>query len=518
MRSQAERDENEELEMIRPRLSIASSRFRNLWCFILLAGFGVLDSNLRADDAPAGGPAPLMHVLSHVPGGNTVGGEIREAAPRADGYYHIDTPRMIARLRQLHVNNVNYLIWNSPSDFDDLRQEFLPTAQSAGISVWVYLAPPGETAKGAKGSDPFRTDYEKWAQELAALSLKYPALQAWCMDDFTWSMKTFTPAYVAKLRGITRSINSQFRFIPVVHFTAVTRRWVADYGALIDGVMCPYIDLPWNDTQRTSPLDQQINNVRKHFDKPIYVLIYAGRHLASPLEPSPRYVADVMKRSVTAMDEGRVGGIISYGTPLDEHTPPTESNSALDGFGRLSLAAAATTSTRDDFAEASQIIRIDPRSARYQLSVWHYDQWGPPDFPKGQYQKQVLIDGKVVWACDPAADVRSTWLEGSILTGPIDLTTILKGKTSARLTLRLQSTADGRKQPIDVGFDRLSAEGFMIKNPGFESDDGWALGDNGRALLADIDHADPDRPAKVFQAVSEAFGRASHVPKESNHQ
>lgn len=493
-----------------------SSCTRCLLYFILLAGLEATAWSSRADAVATAVPAPLTHILSHVPGGNTVGGEIRERAPRADGYYHIDTPRMIARLKQLHVNNVNYLIWNSPSDWDDLRKEFLPAAQSAGLSVWVYLAPPGETAKGAKGSDPFRTDYPKWASELASLSLKYPALQAWCMDDFTWAMKTFTPAYVAKLRGITQSINPQLRFIPVVHFTAVTSKWVAEYGALIDGVMCPYIDLPWDDTQRTSSLDEQIESVRKQFDKPIYVLIYAGRHLASPLEPSPRYVADVIERSLKAMDEGRLGGIISYGTPLDEHTPPTQSNQALDGLGRLSLAAAASLSTPTDFAEASQTIQIDPKSARYQLTVWHYDQWGPPDFPRGQYQKQVLIDGKVVWECDPAADVRSTWLEGSILTGPIDLTKTLKGKTSARLTLRLQATSKGRKQPIDVGFDRLSAEGFSIKNPGFESDDGWTLKDSGHALLSNIDHYDPDCPSKVFQAVSDAFGAADQARAESN--
>ena len=209
---------------------------------------------------------PLTDVLAHVPGGNTVGGEVREKTPRSDGYFHVDTPAMIARLKELHANNVNYLVWNAPSDFDDLRNEFLPAAQKAGLTVWAYLAPPAETYAKGKGSDPYRTDYVKWAQALAELSKQYPALQAWAMDDFTWNMKKFTPEYVAEIQQVAHAINPDLRFIPVLHFTAVNDKWVADYGPLIDGVMSPYIDLPYNDTQRVSSLDPQIDMVRAKLD------------------------------------------------------------------------------------------------------------------------------------------------------------------------------------------------------------------------------------------------------------
>ncbi|MEO6923532.1 MAG: hypothetical protein ABI142_06880, partial [Bryocella sp.] len=165
---------------------------REFLCDAILAASATF-ANGRAfaatEDASSGvgvSPKPLTHVLGHVAGGNTIGGEVRERTTRADGYFHIDTPRTIARLEELHMNNCNYLIWNSPSDWDDLRHEFLPAAEAAGIQVWAYLAPPAETFAKGKGSDPYRTDYEKWAHELATLSLRYKSLSAWVMDDFTW--------------------------------------------------------------------------------------------------------------------------------------------------------------------------------------------------------------------------------------------------------------------------------------------------------------------------------------------
>jgi hypothetical protein len=456
--------------------------------------------------APASGaPAALNHVLSQVPGGNTVGGEVREAVPRCDGYRHIDTPRMIKRLKALHANTCNYLLWNSPTDFDDLRQEFLPAAQKAGINVWTYMAPPAETHPRGKGSDPYRTNYLAWAKALATLSLRYSNLQAWVMDDFTWNLKTFTPEYVAEMQRVAHAINPQFRFFPVLHFTALSEKWVSDYGPLVDGIMCPYLDLPYNNTQRASSLEAQIQTARARFQKPLYVLFYAGRHLASPLEPTPEYVTEFLHIAFPAMRDGRLGGVVAYAVAMEPQTPHTLPNQAVEGCGRLSLAAAATISDTNDFAQASQIIHPDPKSPRYAISFWHYDQWGLPEYPKGQFAKQLLVDDAVVWECDPALDVRSTWLEGSILQGPVDLTRVLKDKSAAKLTFRLRATKTDGKPPIDVGFDRLSTIGFTLQDPGFETGQGWQISDAGRALLGALDRYEPERPQRVFKAIAKAY-------------
>ena len=97
---------------------------------------------------PAGG------IRSALTGGNTIGGSIREPEPRADGYRHLDTPAMIEKLKELNLNHYFYGVWDSPTDWDDLKSEFLPAAAEAGIQVWPYLVPPSETDLEGRASRP----------------------------------------------------------------------------------------------------------------------------------------------------------------------------------------------------------------------------------------------------------------------------------------------------------------------------------------------------------------------------
>jgi hypothetical protein len=444
-------------------------------------------------------------VLAHVPGGNTVGGEIREAAPRADGYCHIDTPKMIRRLKQLHANTCNYLIWNSRSDWDDLQKEFLPAAQRAGLKVWVYLVPPTESYY--RYSYPYKTNYVQWAKALAELSLRYPALEAWAMDDFTGS-RTFTPGYVGQMQQAAHAIDPKLRFFVVQQPYTLSEKWLADYVPVIDGVIAPYFDAPYNNVQRLSSLDPQINAahaVLQAQGRPLYFLIYVGRRFNSPREPTPEYAAEATAICLKAMQEGRLEGVISYGTPLEKHPPFTRANHALEGRGRLSLARPPSRSEAGEWAAASQTIQVDPKAPLCWLSFWHHCQWGV-GIPKGLLVEEILIDEQVVWHWDAAAGMRDFWMEGHPLEGPIELTGVLKGKTTAQLTLRVRALQSFSGHAIDVSFDRLKATGFTLENPGFETGKGWHCADSGGALMAAIDRFDPDAPAKVFQAVRRAFG------------
>jgi hypothetical protein len=130
------------------------------------------------DSVPPGG------IKSALAGGNTVGGWIREAEPRSDGHRHIDTPAMIELLRRIGANHYFFGIWDSPTDFDDLGQEFAPAAQQAGIQLLPYIVPPSETFAWGKSSYPHVMDYLAWARAFAELSLKYPVLTGWAIDDF----------------------------------------------------------------------------------------------------------------------------------------------------------------------------------------------------------------------------------------------------------------------------------------------------------------------------------------------
>lgn len=474
--------------------------------FLFTIMFGVVVTSLLAAQTPVSPPA-ILNVLAHVPGGNTSGGEVREKTPRADGYYHIDTPKSIARLKAMHANNYNYLIWNSPSDWDDLRNELLPAAQKAGINVWAYLAPPPESRQ--KKSFPYQTDYVKWAEELAKLSLRYPALQAWVMDDFTFDQKFFTPEYVSKLQSTAHAINPNLRFFPVLQLTALTDTWMKNYGTVIDGVVAPFINLPYLETQRTTLFDEQVTKAAaalRPSGKPLYLLPYVGRHLRSPLEPSPEYVKEIMDLSLKAMRDGRLGGVVSYGTPMEDHPGMTRSNDALDGNCRLSLSLAPVHVEKDEWAQATQTIKITPGQPIYWLSFWHKDRLGRGD-ASGRVIKEVLIDDAVIWHQDANDDPADTWMEGGSLEGPVNVTAQLKGRREARLTFRIRSLSAFTEMGLDVGFDRLKSTGFTITDPGFETGEGWHLSDSGKALMAAIDRYDPDLHKKVFQVVADEFAR-----------
>lgn len=143
----------------------------------------------------AGGEQQPKPFLSAMEGGNTVEAKIREAAPRADGFRHIDTPATIHRLQQMHATMYTFGIWDKATDWDDLRLEFAPAAARAGIDVMVYLVPPSECFPNpvryldGRCSRPFNTDYIRWATELAKLSLTYPNIKSW-VSTTSWSATT----------------------------------------------------------------------------------------------------------------------------------------------------------------------------------------------------------------------------------------------------------------------------------------------------------------------------------------
>src|SRR3954463_12551880 len=118
--------------------------------------------------APAAAPAEVPVDFRHCAG--TYSG-----APRLpDG--HVDIPLLLKQLGELHADTYNWLIWTGPHDWDDL-QTFLPAAREQGIRVWVSLVPPSESPPKAKNySEPFRLDYDRWAAEIARLSVAHPNL------------------------------------------------------------------------------------------------------------------------------------------------------------------------------------------------------------------------------------------------------------------------------------------------------------------------------------------------------
>ena len=107
------------------------ARFRApLTAALLLAGFGGLHGTRAIAALPPRLSAPIYADYDS---------ELREAAARADGIKHVDSPALIQKLLAGNIRTYAYLVWHENTDWDDFRLEFLPDAQVAGIDVRASL-------------------------------------------------------------------------------------------------------------------------------------------------------------------------------------------------------------------------------------------------------------------------------------------------------------------------------------------------------------------------------------------
>jgi len=135
---------------------------------------------------------------------------------------HVDIDLMVQRLTELGANTYMWLIWHSANDWDDLH-EFLPLAEEAGITVWVYLVPHSESGfqnPNLPYSEPFKLDYVRWAEEIAKLSLEHENLVGYVIDDF-WGNVTpdrFSPEYTREMVEAGKAINPELKFYPLMYY------------------------------------------------------------------------------------------------------------------------------------------------------------------------------------------------------------------------------------------------------------------------------------------------------------
>lgn len=182
----------------------------------------------------------------------------------------VDIEGMVSRLLELDVNTYFWLIRRS-TDWEDL-QIFLPKAAAANLNIWVYLVPPSEPP----ASEPFQYDYEKWAEEIAKLSLHYPNLKAWVIDDFLYNQSLFTPQYVAQIQLKAKTVNPKLGFLPLLYFTQITSSIIEDYRKVIDGVVVAYPNEKQDITIARSVLNDKAGSAQASFYFPVKTSSRAG--------------------------------------------------------------------------------------------------------------------------------------------------------------------------------------------------------------------------------------------------
>lgn len=250
------------------------------------------------------------------------------SAPPRKANTRVDIPKLLAQLKEIKANTYHWLIWQNENDWNDLKL-FLPEARKNNLRVWVTVVPPSESKPIARfSSEPFGMDYQRWAAEMATLSLKEPSLVAWSIDDFAHNLKRFTPAYTDSCVQKARSINPRLAFAPCVYYKQITPGFANNYGHLLDGILFPYrAESAGANLQDPSLVQPEIAAIRKLFQPgfPVLIDIYATAH--SRLGPStPEYVQEVLRLGKQFAD-----GVLIY-CHQDPATAPEKYNYIKEGF------------------------------------------------------------------------------------------------------------------------------------------------------------------------------------------
>jgi len=209
------------------------------------------------------------------------GGYGTYANPPRDAKGKKDLNLLVDQLVDLNVDTYHYLIYHDTTDWDDLKT-LLPMLRERGIKCWVSMMPPsGAYPNRGRHCEPFRLNFEKWAEEIAKLSLKHPHLVAWSIDDFTSDLDTFTPTRVARMQRIAHDINPALAFVPTCYYKKVTDDFARDYGPLIDGILFPYRSEshpPYN-VKVADHVDDEIRDMKRKLGPsvPIILDVYASR-------------------------------------------------------------------------------------------------------------------------------------------------------------------------------------------------------------------------------------------------
>ena len=436
-----------------------------------------------------------------------------DATPIRRGDDRVDTPATISRLIQMHAN-VHMFGIGRGQDWDDLRFEFAPAAQAAGIKVWVYLWPPSDcTDDKCTNYPPYGKRYDDWARAIAQLSVQYPVVTAWAIDDFANSrngvnnLDYLTPAYLTQVRKLSQSIQPMLEFYPVVYYTFATQSFIDRYAPVIDALIMPYRDDPYRNTLWTASLQGQLNNLITRLasrNRKLILMVYAKGLSNTQVVPDVEYVRRVTSVGMQYTRAGTIAGVVQYGMPLTPGKPANgDVNFSRTGNGVLVLTVRADQNTAaGNWAGASARVQLNSGSTSCHLRVWHRDNRGAPTEKFGYHFKQIVIGGSVRWDRDIFND-DTEWHSTQM-----DLTPLLVDG-AADLTLRLYEKAAVSNLHVRASFDDVTLTGCYVVdgNPSFETIGGWRYTRSGGPVLAGQHIYDPEYSTTVFNMVAQMYGQ-----------
>jgi hypothetical protein len=150
----------------------------------------------------------------------------------------LDVEQTIAMLKQAGFSCEIAVVGGSPSRTWNDFKKLAAAADSAGIDLWPVILPPSEGT-----SEPYGHDYLAWADALARLSLQYPHVRGFNIDDLDQgvSPQTFTRDYVCRIYNAKQKSNPKLLFVPTIY--DLDRKVADRLAGCVDGVWLWWVNL-----------------------------------------------------------------------------------------------------------------------------------------------------------------------------------------------------------------------------------------------------------------------------------
>lgn len=189
------------------------------------------------------------------------------SVPLLKNDHSLDVAKTIERLKQAGFQCEIAVVGGAPSrNWDDFKK-LAAAANSAGIDLWPVILPPSEGT-----SAPYGHDYLAWAETFARLSIEFPHVRGFNIDDLDQgvSPETFTRDYVCQIYQTKQRINSKLLFVPTIY--DLDRKVADRLAGCVDGTW-----LWWVNLEKATGLPSFLENSRLAADGrfPIYGGVYA---------------------------------------------------------------------------------------------------------------------------------------------------------------------------------------------------------------------------------------------------
>ncbi|MCD4740104.1 LamG domain-containing protein, partial [archaeon] len=298
------------------------------------------------------------------------------------------------------------------------------------LKVWARLPPHCEDWYGGK-CYPYEDDYVAWAEHLANLSLQYPQLEAWTVDDMHPHSTKFSSDYVNNMTLAAKRINPNLHFIPTWYFHMEGDLMdYEEWEEVIDQTFMWY----WASYQGTpdlNDLQNHLNQANQYIPPSTFITgIYPMKEADEQYDE--QFTIDMLEMAIAQSN-----GIAVYDVHLWAHNLSYFYNATIfrqqtnnDPSFDHRLASKGCRGTYIGWYQAiEQNISLPPTvdSASISFKVRDSKSIGTT---LGYHYKQLVVGGDVLWDVDIVTDGTGTE------TITRDITSYLQGDTS-NIVLRM---------------------------------------------------------------------------------